>query len=167
LVHVLSSLFSSSVESPRSYVNNVFSDKQQSTMQGASFAIAFALSCSHPHRAASFLSKRLNINAATVNLAIWDTAGQERFHALGPIYYRDADGDFLLYSAFTFVIFLFTHLSSLYAFVCDFIASCERVWPCQPPHFFLEFINSFPFFHFIPSNQALFWSTTSQTQKAL
>ncbi len=21
-----------------------------------------------------------------------DTAGQERFHALGPIYYRDADG---------------------------------------------------------------------------
>jgi Ras-related protein Rab-21 len=39
------------------------------------------------------LSKRLNINAATVNLAIWDTAGQERFHALGPIYYRDADGD--------------------------------------------------------------------------
>jgi hypothetical protein len=43
--------------------------------------------------AASFLSKRLNINAATVNLAIWDTAGQERFHALGPIYYRDADGN--------------------------------------------------------------------------
>ena len=35
----------------------------------------------------------MNINAATVNLAIWDTAGQERFHALGPIYYRDADGD--------------------------------------------------------------------------
>lgn len=23
-------------------------------------------------------------------MAIWDTAGQERFHALGPIYYRDA-----------------------------------------------------------------------------
>jgi len=61
------------------YVNNVFSDKQQSTMQ------------------ASFLSKRLNINAATVNLAIWDTAGQERFHALGPIYYRDADGALLVY----------------------------------------------------------------------
>jgi len=47
-----------------------------------------------PCCAASFLSKRLNINAATVNLAIWDTAGQERFHALGPIYYRDADGNF-------------------------------------------------------------------------
>lgn len=24
-----------------------------------------------------------------------DTAGQERFHALGPIYYRDADGMYL------------------------------------------------------------------------
>lgn len=61
------------------YVNNVFSDKQQSTIQ------------------ASFLSKRLTINETTVNLAIWDTAGQERFHALGPIYYRDADGALLAY----------------------------------------------------------------------
>ncbi|RZS05420.1 hypothetical protein BHM03_00035930 [Ensete ventricosum] len=25
-----------------------------------------------------------------------DTAGQERFHALGPIYYRDADGMYLI-----------------------------------------------------------------------
>jgi Ras-related protein Rab-21 len=32
-----------------------------------------------------------------INLAIWDTAGQERFHALGPIYYRDADGALLVY----------------------------------------------------------------------
>eukprot|EP00211_Chloroparvula_japonica_P014988 CAMPEP_0119133830 /NCGR_PEP_ID=MMETSP1310-20130426/13891_1 /TAXON_ID=464262 /ORGANISM="Genus nov. species nov., Strain RCC2339" /LENGTH=232 /DNA_ID=CAMNT_0007124547 /DNA_START=206 /DNA_END=905 /DNA_ORIENTATION=- len=30
-------------------------------------------------------------------MAIWDTAGQERFHALGPIYYRDADGALLVY----------------------------------------------------------------------
>ena len=32
-----------------------------------------------------------------MNLNIWDTAGQERFHALGPIYYRDADGAVLVY----------------------------------------------------------------------
>jgi len=55
-----------------------------------------------PCCAASFLSKRLNINAATVNLAIWDTAGQERFHALGPIYYRDADGSCPSLTAFLF-----------------------------------------------------------------
>lgn len=61
------------------YINNVFSEKQQSTVQ------------------ASFLTKRLSIGDRTVNLAIWDTAGQERFHALGPIYYRDADGALLVY----------------------------------------------------------------------
>mmetsp|Transcript_19622 Transcript_19622/g.48160 ORF Transcript_19622/g.48160 Transcript_19622/m.48160 type:complete len:214 (+) Transcript_19622:319-960(+) len=61
------------------YVNNVFSEKQQSTVQ------------------ASFLTKRLTMGENTVNLAIWDTAGQERFHALGPIYYRDADGALLVY----------------------------------------------------------------------
>jgi Ras-related protein Rab-21 len=61
------------------YVNNVFSEKQQSTVQ------------------ASFLTKRLALGEKTVNLAIWDTAGQERFHALGPIYYRDADGALLVY----------------------------------------------------------------------
>eukprot|EP00009_Paramoeba_aestuarina_P001782 CAMPEP_0201506568 /NCGR_PEP_ID=MMETSP0161_2-20130828/483_1 /ASSEMBLY_ACC=CAM_ASM_000251 /TAXON_ID=180227 /ORGANISM="Neoparamoeba aestuarina, Strain SoJaBio B1-5/56/2" /LENGTH=213 /DNA_ID=CAMNT_0047900703 /DNA_START=79 /DNA_END=720 /DNA_ORIENTATION=+ len=46
---------------------------------------------------ASFLSKRINIDGARVNVAIWDTAGQERFHALGPIYYRDANGALLVY----------------------------------------------------------------------
>lgn len=39
----------------------------------------------------------MNIRGKRVNLSIWDTAGQERFHALGPIYYRDADGAVLVY----------------------------------------------------------------------
>ena len=46
---------------------------------------------------ASFLNKKLNLRGKRVNLSIWDTAGQERFHALGPIYYRDANGAVLVY----------------------------------------------------------------------
>ena len=72
---------------------------------------------------ASFLSKRLTVDGQPSNLNNWEcccalatvyeqqcarglelpgllmtpclqaTAGQERFHALGPIYYRDADGE--------------------------------------------------------------------------
>eukprot|EP00802_Teleaulax_amphioxeia_P022642 Tamp_23111.p1 GENE.Tamp_23111~~Tamp_23111.p1 ORF type:complete len:240 (-),score=43.77 Tamp_23111:48-767(-) len=61
------------------YVNNVFSEKQQTTIQ------------------ASFLSRKLTVGDNQINLAIWDTAGQERFHALGPIYYRDADGALIVY----------------------------------------------------------------------
>lgn len=61
------------------YVNNVFSDKQQATVQ------------------ASYLTKRLVVEGAPITLSIWDTAGQERFHALGPIYYRDADAALLVY----------------------------------------------------------------------
>ncbi|XP_078446702.1 uncharacterized protein LOC144715627 isoform X2 [Wolffia australiana] len=55
------------------YVSNVFSEKQEATIQ------------------ASYLAKRLVIEGVPITLAVWDTAGQERFHALGPIYYRDAD----------------------------------------------------------------------------
>ena len=46
---------------------------------------------------ASFLTKKLTLGNSRVQLAIWDTAGQERFHALGPIYYRDADAALLVY----------------------------------------------------------------------
>ena len=42
---------------------------------------------------AAFMMKKLVVAGTRVNLAIWDTAGQERFHALGPIYYRDAQGE--------------------------------------------------------------------------
>ncbi|PRP76595.1 ras-related protein Rab-21-like [Planoprotostelium fungivorum] len=61
------------------YCQNVFNDKQNSTVQ------------------ASFQNKRLNLDGHRINLAVWDTAGQERFHALGPIYYRDANGALLVY----------------------------------------------------------------------
>jgi len=61
------------------YVDDRFNDKHLTTLQ------------------ASFLSKKLNIRGKRVNLSIWDTAGQERFHALGPIYYRDANGAVLVY----------------------------------------------------------------------
>ena len=37
------------------------------------------------------------MSSARVKLAIWDTAGQERYAALGPIYYRDANGALLVY----------------------------------------------------------------------
>ncbi|ETO19566.1 canine-like rab-type small G protein [Reticulomyxa filosa] len=80
------------------FVENRFSDRQQSTLQ------------------ASYLEKTINIGSCSVTLAIWDTAGQvykgkntlrkidflklkkkERFHALAPIYYRDADGAILVF----------------------------------------------------------------------
>jgi len=61
------------------YVKNSFSDSQESTIQ------------------ATYLDKRLNIGQKSIKLMIWDTAGQERFHALGPIYYRDANGALLVY----------------------------------------------------------------------
>lgn len=61
------------------FVNNVFSDKQMATIQ------------------ASYLTKRVTVDNQMVTLAVWDTAGQERFHALGPIYYRDADAALLVY----------------------------------------------------------------------
>nr|ACO11277.1 Ras-related protein Rab-21 [Caligus rogercresseyi] len=61
------------------YVDDQFNDRHITTLQ------------------ASFLNKRLNVRGKRVNLSIWDTAGQERFHALGPIYYRDANGAILVY----------------------------------------------------------------------
>lgn len=33
---------------------------------------------------------RNRISTQSVTLDIWDTAGQEQYHALGPVYYRDA-----------------------------------------------------------------------------
>lgn len=62
------------------YVHGIFSPSQPATVQAA------------------FLMKQLQLsNGTDAVLSIWDTAGQERFHALGPIYYRDADAALLVY----------------------------------------------------------------------
>lgn len=47
--------------------------------------------------AASFIEKRLIVGSIPVTLNLWDTAGQECFHALGPLYYRDADCALLVF----------------------------------------------------------------------
>ncbi len=46
---------------------------------------------------ASCLERTVRVLEQPVKLNIWDTAGQERFHALGPIYYRDADAALIVY----------------------------------------------------------------------
>lgn len=61
------------------FVRNSFDERQQSTLQ------------------ASYLDRHITIGSQSVKLSIWDTAGQERFHALGPLYYRDANGALLVY----------------------------------------------------------------------
>ncbi|XP_023327347.1 ras-related protein Rab-21 [Eurytemora carolleeae] len=61
------------------YVEDEFNKKHLTTLQ------------------ASFLRKTIIVQKKTIFLNIWDTAGQERFHALGPIYYRDANGAVLVY----------------------------------------------------------------------
>jgi small GTP-binding protein len=38
-----------------------------------------------------FLTKKIQINGYTIKFEIWDTAGQERYHALTPMYYRNAN----------------------------------------------------------------------------
>jgi len=61
------------------FCKDTFSDSQSPTIQ------------------ASFLDKAVTVGDNRISLAIWDTAGQERFHALGPIYYRDADSALLVF----------------------------------------------------------------------
>src|SRR3989304_7032377 len=40
---------------------------------------------------AAFLVKKIKLNDEDATVHIWDTAGQERFHAIVPMYLRDAD----------------------------------------------------------------------------
>ena len=75
------------------YVQKTFSDSQEPTVS------------------ATYLTKKVRLvgeegssgiggggsDGRMCELNVWDTAGQERFHALGPIYYRDADAAVLVY----------------------------------------------------------------------
>ena len=47
---------------------------------------------------ATYSIKTIKVNDVTLSFNVWDTAGQERFRSLAPIYFRDADIVFLLYS---------------------------------------------------------------------
>ena len=62
------------------FVKGEFSPTEESTVQ-----------------ANMYNKKKVDIEGVKVDLSIWDTAGQERFHALGPIYYRNAAGAVLVY----------------------------------------------------------------------
>ncbi|EAN77581.1 ras-related protein Rab21, putative [Trypanosoma equiperdum] len=64
------------------FVNDTFDAQQRSTTQASMY---------------SSVNVPLLNSDKTVNLNVWDTAGQERFHALGPIYYRNANGAILVY----------------------------------------------------------------------
>jgi small GTP-binding protein len=45
----------------------------------------------------AFFQRRLRSFGIEANLNIWDTAGQERFHALAPMFYRDAQGALVVF----------------------------------------------------------------------
>lgn len=70
------------------YVNNSFDDKEASTVQASMYS-SKAVPINDTAGALSAIRE--------VNLALWDTAGQERFHALAPMYYRNADGAIIVY----------------------------------------------------------------------
>ena len=36
------------------------------------------------------MTKKIQVTGHTIKFEIWDTAGQERYHALTPMYYRNA-----------------------------------------------------------------------------
>lgn len=75
------------------FMNNSFNDRQQSTLSASCFDKSIPLG-----------------GGESARISLWDTAGQERFHALGPLYYRDAGewlgGFFLTCNLFFFFWFL-------------------------------------------------------------
>ena len=62
------------------------------------------------------MTKEVALESGPVCMSLWDTAGQERFHALGPIYYRDAQGAVLVYDITDVNSFVKVNLSHLFSF---------------------------------------------------
>lgn len=57
----------------------------------------FDESCASTTKATMYANTKMEVGDTIADVSIWDTAGQERYHALGPIYYRDAHGAVLAY----------------------------------------------------------------------
>jgi Ras-related protein Rab-21 len=57
----------------------------------------FDETCPSTVKANMYANTRMEVNGHIADVAIWDTAGQEKYHALGPIYYREAHGAVLVY----------------------------------------------------------------------
>ncbi|KAH0790643.1 Ras-related protein Rab-21 [Histomonas meleagridis] len=55
-----------------------------------------------PHRKstvqAGLYSKKVETSKGMIELHLWDTAGQEEYHAIAPIYYKEAQAALLVYS---------------------------------------------------------------------
>jgi small GTP-binding protein len=50
-----------------------------------------------PSTQPAFFQKKVNVNGEDYMLEIWDTAGQEQYHALSPMFYRDADAGIVVF----------------------------------------------------------------------
>ncbi|CUG89696.1 ras-related GTP-binding protein, putative [Bodo saltans] len=58
---------------------------------------SFDEECPSTTKATMYANTKVEVGETTADVSVWDTAGQERYHALGPIYYRDAHGAVLAY----------------------------------------------------------------------
>jgi small GTP-binding protein len=50
-----------------------------------------------PNTQPAFFQKQIKANGIDLSLDIWDTAGQEQYHALSPMFYRDADAGIVVF----------------------------------------------------------------------
>ena len=50
-----------------------------------------------PSTQPAFFQKKVCYSGPETMLEIWDTAGQEQYHALSPMFYRDADGGIVVF----------------------------------------------------------------------